>query len=313
MRYLANHIACFKQQHKPTLPNTLAHKKAKEVNNYWAPGCKAKMAEICKLLTADPKLQPSNMTKEEKELVIKELENHHKQKLTGARVSNCAAMIDYLHTVQHAQQLYNGLEYQMGIIGFGLFSCTHATNTAIPTFVESKQALDFITDQFDTTLPELSNEFELWACTKGAKPGDRLHELQKECARMIADGLNTALGWPNGQMNYKNYDLANRQCYGIHPRGWPKGVDFKAPSRITHIKEIHSLYNSLKLKECVWAPMSEAEISKLTDSIKEKPVKTWKTQSDQGKTHKKSRKHVRNENQENEDPNANTASKPPKT
>ncbi|KAJ3562924.1 hypothetical protein NP233_g9275 [Leucocoprinus birnbaumii] len=306
IRCMANNIKNVKRIREPTLKNALLYKKAREVNEGLPTGSKSSLSELRAAIAADPTLQISSMTEARKTQLINEVKAHRELKWSGARVNNCAATQDYNHTMKRVQGEYDGLYSRTGILGFGMFSRTHINDGAVPAWVESSKALDFLKDEYNQGPLEFGRGFELWACSKGANGGNRLSDLQRGCAKMISESLSRVLGRPNARMSYGDYDTAIRQRHHIQLRGWPKGVPFKPPSQIARFNDVRALHNALRLNECVWVKMTRSEIDELMEKAEQQLPKVRRKRKDAGGIHQR---RARVSNNENIDPNIPTAVK----
>ncbi|TFK36612.1 hypothetical protein BDQ12DRAFT_725072 [Crucibulum laeve] len=120
-----------------------------------------------------------------------------------------------------------------------------------------------------------------------------------------------APGWldSEGTLSFLTNTLCNTAYeptnYGIELRGWPEGIVFQSPSKITAIEEVRSLCDALKCGECKWIKLSkqqrEVHAKKLEEQLASGmiQVKKRKERSDKGKAQRpnKSNKQQREESE----------------
>jgi hypothetical protein len=73
-------------------------------------------------------------------------------------------------------------------------------------------------------------------------------------------------------MSYQYYETDVRSRYKVQLRGWPTGVRFVAPGKITTLFEIRTLHDALHSGSCFWTSMSPQESADLSRQLGEQPV-----------------------------------------
>ena len=144
-------------------------------------------------------------------------------------------------------------------------------------------------------LKYLPSEFRLDLERQGP---ETLLRLQKECTRMITDGLSKfpdrfvtrthflADKFFNRRdlaMSYANYNNAICTDLKVQLQEWPIGIKFATPSSISTMGEIKTLHRALNTGECTWVAMNRSEQVDLAGKQKGIPAKKWATRSDKGK------------------------------
>ncbi|KAG6852212.1 hypothetical protein C0991_001954 [Blastosporella zonata] len=90
-------------------------------------------------------------------------------------------------------------------------------------------------------------------------------------------------------MSYKRYEVDITQTHGVVLRGWPEGLGFRSPAKITTIEDTRVLHDALTSGECVWVKLtclekeSRAKDRRNKIASGEVVVKQRKKRSDAGK------------------------------
>ncbi|KAG6895722.1 hypothetical protein C0992_013011 [Termitomyces sp. T32_za158] len=219
-----------------------------------------------------------------------ELEDARKVKKQGARSSNKAAAVDYQAALSRVQDELGDLHERCGTMAFAFFTRGHIHDTIVPGWIESQGSLAFINDVLDMTPAEFLRKFELWACTKGHKKHlDTMASLRSECVNLIIGGLQKIVGARNVTMCYEKYDVDMVERYSATLRGWPVGLQFRSPAKITTMEDARTLRDALVSGECMWVKLTRKEKEARTKARQEKiasgevTVKKRKRRSDAGK------------------------------
>ena len=104
-------------------------------------------------------------------------------------------------------------------------------------------------------------------------------------------------------MNYINYETAIMRDLKIHIVGWPDDIEFKNPSQITCITNLHKFRDAWKWGDAWWEKMTKADVIKLEarkKSTRMEKAKPRAKRSDAGK--KRSQKDGYEADKENEHP-----------
>ena len=94
----------------------------------------------------------------------------------------------------------------------------------------------------------------------------------------------------NVKMNYENYETTIQCNLKIQIVGWPKDVEFKNPSNIISVVDLHKLCDAWKYGDAFWEKMSKADLTMLANVLEarrlkfsSKKSKPRKKRSDAGK------------------------------
>ncbi len=91
-------------------------------------------------------------------------------------------------------------------------------------------------------------------------------------------------------MKYKTYVPDIVMKYEVMLVNWPEGVPFQAPSEMSSVRSVDTLFEALGLGKCKWQRASKKDMKKLVDEATSggRPLKEKRRQrSDTGKTHKR--------------------------
>ncbi|KIK13558.1 hypothetical protein PISMIDRAFT_34620, partial [Pisolithus microcarpus 441] len=228
--------------HKPHLMNALIHAKAKEVNS-------GDLSEVCELLANDPKMQPENLTEEQKEYYIQELVKQRDLMAHGVRANNIAAGEDVFSVTHQIIDELENLRDRTGIYVSLFITCGHINDSTQASWCGMDNSAVFWEDVLGRSAGDVARLYEQWACAQGHKR-DSLANMRKQVTALISNGLSAYIS---------NYNTAIVETYGVKLLGWPTGVPFINPSSIGTISEICKLRNSLKSGECRWKKLLKAE------------------------------------------------------
>ncbi|KAG6848529.1 hypothetical protein H0H93_016284 [Arthromyces matolae] len=310
VRKLLDRAFVVKQSRKPNMWNARVKHKAMELNEGRAKGDCVKLSDIqAQVREAIDKGEYSD-TEDDK--MIEELKNSRELKSKGARSSNRAAAVDYNGTTRRLAEELANLHERCGTMGFAFVTRGHVNDTIVPQWIESQGSLRFVNDVLHTTAEELLQKFEQWACAQDrsyavAKKTHTIDSLRSESVNMINGGLRKhfstrednstqlifilekLLGTANVNMSYEKYEVDIVEQYGVHLRGWPKGLKRQSPSKITNMGDARALHSALSAGECKWVTLTrqekDARAKKRQDKIAsgEIVVKKRKKRSDAGK------------------------------
>ncbi|KAG6825791.1 hypothetical protein H0H92_002429 [Tricholoma furcatifolium] len=226
---LLNSSYVVKKQRRPSTFNVIVSHRAKELNDGLRKGDRMPLEKVQEIVMEE--IEEGKYTADEIEAMKDKLMDQHELKTKGARCSNRAAAVDHRATLRHLEAEHE----QVGMVGFVFFNRGHINDSIIPGWIESQGAVGFVKDVLQTTPEELANKFELWACTK-----DR----------------GEITGLSNVTMHYENYEVDVVLKYGAVLKGWPPGVKFQSPAKITHMEDDCILRDALLSGECCWAKLS---------------------------------------------------------
>ena len=142
-----------------------------------------KLIDIQKLVDNDPNMQ--NLSKAKQKEYIDDLQVHHDMKIVGACSSNNATVVDCQACIMKVStevctclnhilvelkllQLRN-LSEQMSVCALAFFMCSHIHDSTVPSWVDSDDAIAFVSEVLDLKPMDFLAKFEQWACarTKG--------------------------------------------------------------------------------------------------------------------------------------------------
>ncbi|KAF9441024.1 hypothetical protein P691DRAFT_685393, partial [Macrolepiota fuliginosa MF-IS2] len=309
-----NQATHYRKHCRSQVHNVLVHHVGKLLNKDRAPGNHLNAQQINQEIEKNPQYKLLAVEKE-KEL-LEELEENKATKKRGAQINDQATNHDFQNTIYHFHKEVNqidSLSARTGCIGFAVFTRGHINNSTWSVCIGSKDTLDFFPEVLGISSIELAQRFDAWSVARTKSEWHPLNvettgkhamnDLQQECGKMIANGLNKAIGTTNTHMSYTNYDSDIRLCYKVQLQGWPVGVKFTSPSHITTMSEIGVLHRALSSEECSWVAMNALEVKELAQKLRDNPAlkKTRKSRSDKGK---KRGSHKRGDNQGNDPSNS---------
>ena len=77
----------------------------------------------------------------------------------------------------------------------------------------------------------------------------------------------------NVKMNYENYETTIQCNLKIQIVGWPKDVEFKNPSNIISVVDLHKLCDAWKYRDAFWEKMSKADLTMLANVLEARRLK----------------------------------------
>ncbi|KAJ6463577.1 hypothetical protein DFH09DRAFT_1347243 [Mycena vulgaris] len=277
--------SAYKTQRKPSLYNAKISVIMADLNADREEGSRLTIPEVKAIVKDDPSLLEGYTTEEEAQMLA-DLEAKCERKHRGMRTNNISANADIKRTVTRLVDELNGMALRTNMVGFAMFSRGHLHDTSSPTTISTGGALDFFRDILKKEPADVSALFELWAVSreKGAKAGNTLRGMQKECTDMILTGLMLV--------------------------GWPQGVAFKRMSLQSVLPPLKILHDALKAGTCRWKVLTPTERERIVEKfenmvekgeVKVKPKKGARTtarKSSRAATKKSSAKKKGNESSE---------------
>ncbi|KAG6826202.1 hypothetical protein H0H92_000721 [Tricholoma furcatifolium] len=305
--------ANMKVKRAPNLRNALVSRRAKELNEgrslyIWKgfdinllvigleKGSRYSMAEIQDMVQQE--IEEGLHADLDEDELREELKDSREFKTKGARSTNRAAAVDHRATLRHLEQEMGDLYERCGTMGFAFFTRGHIHDSIIPGWIESQESLRFVQDVLEMTPEELCGKFELWACAKDRSRRSYLYihaaiSPPSQPRKLIARSpfaSKKVVGRGNLTMSYEKYESDIVQRYGVDiRRGWPPGIKFRSPHKITRLEEAQSLRTALMAGECKWVKLSKGEKENHAKERQEKiasgeaALKVRKKRSDAGK------------------------------
>ncbi|KAI6006015.1 hypothetical protein EDD15DRAFT_2154572 [Pisolithus albus] len=272
---------------------------------------KSCLSEVRELLANDPKMQPENLSEEQKEYYIQELVKQRDLMAHGVRANNIAAGEDVFSVTHRIIDELENLRDRTGIYASLFVTRGHINDSTQASWFGTDNSAVFWEDVLGRSTGDVARLYEQWACAQGHKR-DSLANMRKQVTALISNGLTYATGKRHAMMNYSNYNTAIVETYGVKLLGWPTGVPFVNPSSIGTVSEIRCrLRDSLKSGECRWKKLSKAERNAFSSELEARRAsgevvkKPRKKRSDAGVPRK--RKNVLGGNPSKEGPSSKRA------
>ncbi|KAI6010078.1 hypothetical protein PISMIDRAFT_16996 [Pisolithus microcarpus 441] len=277
---------------KPHLVNALIHAKAKEVNSDRAEGSRYSLSEVHELLANDLKMQPENLTEEQKEYYIQELVKQRDLMAHGVRVNNIAAGEDVFSVTHRIIDELENLHDRTGIYASLFVTHGHINDSTQASWFGTDNSAVFWEDVLGRSAGDVARLYEQWACAQGhnLEERDSLANMRKQVTALISNRLSVYISYNFKPTNALLQPIV--ETYGVKLLGWPTGVPFVNPSSIGTISEICKLRNSLKSGECRWKKLSKAKCNAFSSELEARHAsgevvkKPRKKRSDAGVPHK---------------------------
>ncbi|KAG1848951.1 hypothetical protein DFJ58DRAFT_662709, partial [Suillus subalutaceus] len=242
----------YKGNHNVQLANALIHAKAQEVNADLPRGAKLSLGEIRNLVKADDSMR--NLTAEEEQEYINQLNEHRALQNMSVRATNTAAARD-VHLQSRVSTLLMNVQLDSLAVRTGIYACLfashgHVYDTTQATWFGTDNIMDFWEDVLQMEADEITRKLEQWACMA------TVQIMQCVCTRLLNSGLRTTVKRRDIRINYANFSTAIKEKLGIDLRGWPDGIPFQSPTSINNHTALLKLRNALKDGSCHWFRMS---------------------------------------------------------
>ncbi|KAJ6456537.1 hypothetical protein C8R45DRAFT_943721 [Mycena sanguinolenta] len=253
----------FKKARKPSLYRAKLHYLGKVLNQVGlAKNERLDLHELRKRAINYPDFE--NMSREFKDELLEDLEEHRLTKKTGTRATNKAVAQDASHVMKMLDQEIRNLFDRCGMYGFAIFSKGHVQDKTVPYILESAGCSDFIRECLKIEPMDLVAKFEQWCCSRdlGFTGVDTIQSMRKEVTRMVKDGLIMASKRTKCAMNYERYIKVVVLGYGVIIVGWPKSIDFTSPTNISSVDDMRKLRDSWKDGRCRWKVLTKSEKEK---------------------------------------------------
>lgn len=143
-------------------------------------GDRLKLSEIQKLVDNDPSMQDLSEAKQKE--YIDDLLLHRDTTRTGARSSNnaaaadCRTCITNVTTEVRAPGIFFGVDLKLlqlrnlsertGMCALAFFTRTHIHDNTMPTWIDSDDAVAFVSEVLDMDPMDFLTKFEQWACAR---------------------------------------------------------------------------------------------------------------------------------------------------
>ncbi|KAG6887201.1 hypothetical protein C0992_000146, partial [Termitomyces sp. T32_za158] len=248
-RQMLSNALVIKQKRRVNLWNALVSHRGRELNQGCGKGDRVPLAEIQEIVRKE--IDEGTYDDVDEDNILEELEDTREIKTQGARSSNKAAALDY-----------------------------QAALSRIREEVRPNQQKTKTVD----TMASLRSE-----CVNLISGGLRMCIIIFQGFRQLNVSLEKIVGTKNITMSYERYDSEVVERYSVVLRGWPEGLQFRSPAKITTMEDARVLRDALVSGECVWVKLSRKEKEARAKTRQEKiasgeiPVKKRKKRSDAGK------------------------------
>ncbi|KAJ7718382.1 hypothetical protein B0H14DRAFT_3630573 [Mycena olivaceomarginata] len=148
-----------------------------------------------------------NLTKDQKQVLLAQLNTYRDTMTKGTRATNSATAADARCTIKLITEEMEALAQHTGMVGFAMFSRGHIHDKTLPTECQSLGALDFFEDIVGKNFRDVGEKFELWciAREKGLTGIDTLQSMRKQVNKGILAGLFSVTGTKKIAMNWVQY------------------------------------------------------------------------------------------------------------
>ncbi|KAF8344810.1 hypothetical protein F5887DRAFT_858589, partial [Amanita rubescens] len=270
-------------------------------------GNRLKLVEVQKMIDIEKITQ--EMTEQDKNDLLQELEDHRELKHKGARASNLSTAQDMRFTMQRLSQEADNLASRTGAHAFVFVTRGHVQDLGVPGWIATENTESFFSDVLKTEAWTVLRKFEHWACSydKQGKKADSWQGLRTQCSNYILGGLKYITNMDNICMNYVNYEKSIILKYHVKLIGWPDDVKFTNPASLTSVKDLRKLRQALRTQACRWVKPPDCDIKYLRESIDaqeaagESVGQKRKRRSDKGKPRKKAALNPPDEEEGDED------------
>ncbi|KAI0713364.1 hypothetical protein C8Q76DRAFT_796337 [Earliella scabrosa] len=275
--------------------NAWSHHLAKEVNDDAEPGDAERLVDM----TREHLDEYHKLTKEEKNKLVKVLEEDRSSRKFGTRLTQRGRTRDLHDTCKDIQDLIVALRNRTGVEGF--FCLVRNTNEyhAKPVWYFTDERLErylrgAIRRGWDCEhIAAMAEAFSVAGCDFAAfyRTGKEKADWYKgEIRDKIRQGLADITGLPDVAMNYKSYLTEIVDKLGVELRGYTHPT-FANPSTLsTSLEPLRTLYEALESGECRWYRLTPAEQAERRKALEQKrksgEIKPRKKRKDAGKKRK---------------------------
>ncbi|KAG6825174.1 hypothetical protein H0H92_004469 [Tricholoma furcatifolium] len=238
VRLKLSNALLLKQPRHPNIWNALVSRRSRELNEGRAVGKCLMLAEVQAKVREEIENGKHNGINGEE--LIEELEEKRQLQAQGTRSSNRAAMLDYNGTLLKFKGDFADLYQRTGALGFAFFTRGHVLDGILPGMIQSQSPAN------DTAV-----------------------SMRTEAVNLINNGLQRILAKGNVMMSYENYETMIVKRYGVILRGWPEGLKFQSPAKITLTSDARLIRDALISGECIWAKLSKEQREQRANARKE--------------------------------------------
>ncbi|KAJ7735268.1 hypothetical protein DFH07DRAFT_780061 [Mycena maculata] len=284
IKKLLTHGKQFKQRRANNIRNAIMHDLSmKAKKGEFLPGEDSDLQTMLENLSREEyKEIKENLMPEERKRIMKQLDDHTRLKRTGIRRTNRALAQDASQTASGVGDVLVDLFERTGVRSCCLFSCSSATDAALPAIQDSDNSRDFFQHALGKGFFDILLKFEQWSCTRDteAKDLDDVQSVRKQIVLLILEGLRKI-------KNKKNVDIMHK--FGVELAGWPSDIPFERPVKLT-ADQGREIRDGLRSGAIRWVVMTKSQREELVEEIEElggvAALKHRKMRSDKGKSRK---------------------------
>ncbi|KAJ7300573.1 hypothetical protein DFH08DRAFT_631243, partial [Mycena albidolilacea] len=183
-------LSTYGGRRKPSLYNAKVSRIMAGLNAGRGVGERYTMPEVKAMVAEDPSMLEGFSREEEKEMIKDTLANR-KAKVRGTRANHLSAATDAKRTMDRLIVEITNLAERVEMIGFAIFTRSHAHDKTLPGTIQSWGALDFFQEVMKKDPADVAHLFELWAVSRerGKTSKNKLLTMQQECTSIITTGL----------------------------------------------------------------------------------------------------------------------------
>ncbi|PPQ80090.1 hypothetical protein CVT24_006544 [Panaeolus cyanescens] len=212
-------------------------------------------------------------TEEQISAAREEYEEKKKLEVVGTRANAKAAVADAVHTSTQLANILQTLYLRTGVIGLLLLSKAHVDDSFTHTLIEVNGSSTFFYSCFKRPADEVMRSYEQFICSRvndlPKANSSSVPKKQSDVAELIKAGLEEITAGACTTMSYTKYDKLIRARHAVELVGWPDGVEFKAPKKISNTASLTLLLSALADKSLRWEPMTEDDVVAVAKTVAE--------------------------------------------
>ncbi|KAJ6569310.1 hypothetical protein B0H19DRAFT_1256954 [Mycena capillaripes] len=266
-KLLSNHTQ-YAAKRAPSLRNAILHDLSVKAREAGEPSGLEDIRET--LSSEEYKALRDSLTKEQKDDLITQLEEHRKLKRVGIRATNKSVALDVVHNANHIGDVILDIYERTGARGIALFSRGHPNNPSKPCFIDSDETRAFFLQVLGIDVFDVLRKLEYWSCTrnKAMKNSNDLDIVQKEVAEILTTTLRKFKNDKSLNMAYANYHVDIKHKLGVELAGWPAKVPMQRPSKMP-AEIARSIRDKLRSGAICWVVLTRAQRDEVAEEINE--------------------------------------------
>ncbi|KAJ7786849.1 hypothetical protein B0H14DRAFT_3893460 [Mycena olivaceomarginata] len=263
-RFMA--LGSSQRERKANLFNAKTHDACKKARQEGEP---IDWAERKRRARENPEYQ--NLTKDQKQVLLAQLNTYRDTMTKGTRATNSAAAADARCTIKLITEEMEALAQRTGTVGFAMFSRGHIHHKTLPTECQSLGGLDFFEDILGENFRDVGEKFELWciAREKGPTGIDSLQSMRKQVNKGILAGLVSATGAKKIAMNWVQYWKKIVLKRHVIIRRWPLEGHLRNPASIHDVESMRKLRDAWESGDCYWQKLNGDEQEEVKEMVEE--------------------------------------------